>query len=350
MVQINFARKEVNCKIVYYGCGLSGKTTNLEVVHEKAPGNRKGELTSIATEGDRTLFFDFMPLDLGKVGGMSTKFQLYTVPGQVYYNATRKLVLQGADGVVFVADSQRDKLEENIESLKNLEENLRENGLDIRKLPLVIQYNKRDLPDVMDAAELDRAINLYNSPTFDAVAITGEGVFPTLKKLSAMVLSKLNKEYGVGGRDAGQKGRAKPKPREAKKADSGEIVSEGRGAEVARPRRQSALETATSAAPGTAVETKKAPPRRSARPERKVSEREPRRSAPPRRERERERERDPFRAAPRRRMSEQSPHASASKGRGNTMYYVIYAVLAVVVAGLVYLLLSGKLNEWIANL
>ena len=141
MVQINFAKREINCKLVYYGPGLSGKTTNLEVVHKKAPASKKGELTSIATEGDRTLFFDYMPLELGKVGGMNTKFQLYTVPGQVYYNATRKLVLQGADGVVFVADSQRDKLEENIESFTNLEENLREQGLDPKTIPMVLQWS-----------------------------------------------------------------------------------------------------------------------------------------------------------------------------------------------------------------
>ena len=197
MVQINFAKREINCKLVYYGPGLSGKTTNLEVVHKKAPASKKGELTSIATEGDRTLFFDYMPLELGKVGGMNTKFQLYTVPGQVYYNATRKLVLQGADGVVFVADSQTDKLEENIESFQNLEENLREQGLDPRTIPMVLQWNKRDLPGVMTVEELDKAINKYNAPTFEAVAVTGEGVFPTLKKLAQMVLEKLNKEYGL---------------------------------------------------------------------------------------------------------------------------------------------------------
>lgn len=197
MVQINFAKREINCKLVYYGPGLSGKTTNLEVVHKKAPASKKGELTSIATEGDRTLFFDYMPLELGKVGGMNTKFQLYTVPGQVYYNATRKLVLQGADGVVFVADSQGDKLEENIESFQNLEENLREQGLDPKTIPMVLQWNKRDLPGVMTVDELDKAINKYNAPTFEAVAVTGEGVFPTLKKLAQMVLEKLNKEYGL---------------------------------------------------------------------------------------------------------------------------------------------------------
>lgn len=197
MVQINFAKREINCKLVYYGPGLSGKTTNLEVVHKKAPASKKGELTSIATEGDRTLFFDYMPLELGKVGGMNTKFQLYTVPGQVYYNATRKLVLQGADGVVFVADSQPEKIEENIESFQNLEDNLKEQGLKLSELPLVVQWNKRDLPNAVPTDQLSAQVNKYNSPTFEAVAVTGEGVFPTLKKLAQMVLEKLNREYGL---------------------------------------------------------------------------------------------------------------------------------------------------------
>src|SRR5262245_43480689 len=196
MVQINFALKEVNCKIVYYGPGLSGKTTNLEVVHAKAPSTHVGELTSIATEGDRTLFFDFLPLNLGQVAGMNTKFQIYTVPGQVYYNSTRKLVLQGADGIVFVADSRRGKMDENLESLANLEENLREYGMDIRTLPFVLQDNKRDLPDVYTIEELQEKLNKHNVPYFEAVAVSGEGVFPTLKKLSSMVLESLNRQQG----------------------------------------------------------------------------------------------------------------------------------------------------------
>jgi signal recognition particle receptor subunit beta len=203
MVQINFAKREINCKLVYYGPGLSGKTTNLEVVHKKAPASKKGELTSIATEGDRTLFFDYMPLELGKVGGMNTKFQLYTVPGQVYYNATRKLVLQGADGVVFVADSQPDKMDENLESFANLEENLREQGLDPKTIPMVLQWNKRDLPNVLPCEELDKRMNKYGAPTFEAVAVTGDGVFPTLKKLAQIVLEKLNREYGLQNDSAG---------------------------------------------------------------------------------------------------------------------------------------------------
>ena len=196
MVQINFALKEVNCKIVYYGPGLSGKTTNLEVIHSKAPTTNVGELTSIATEGDRTLFFDFLPLNLGSVAGMQTKFQIYTVPGQVYYNSTRKLVLQGADGIVFVADSRRGKMDENLESFSNLLENLEEYSMDVKTLPLVLQYNKRDLPDVYTVEEMDEKLNSYKVPHFEAVAVTGEGVFPTLKKLSAMVLENLNRQQG----------------------------------------------------------------------------------------------------------------------------------------------------------
>jgi hypothetical protein len=193
MVQINFALKEVNCKIVYYGPGMSGKTTNLEIVHLKAPETHKGELTSIATEGDRTLFFDFMPLDLGTIAGMRTKFQLYTVPGQVYYNSTRKLVLQGVDGVIFVADSQAEKMEENLESLENLRTNLAEYGKKLEEIPIVIQYNKRDLPGALPVEKLNEKMNPLGLPYFEAVATTGEGVFPTLKALSAMVLESLSK-------------------------------------------------------------------------------------------------------------------------------------------------------------
>ena len=195
MVQINFALREVNCKIVYYGPGMSGKTTNLEIVHKKAPEANKGELTSIATEGDRTLFFDFMPLDLGTIAGMRTRFQLYTVPGQVYYNSTRKLVLQGVDGIVFVADSSESKMEENLESLENLKNNLAEYGKDIKEIPLVLQWNKRDLPDALSVEALNERMNHWGCPYFEAVAISGEGVFPTLKCLSGMVLETLNRDH-----------------------------------------------------------------------------------------------------------------------------------------------------------
>ncbi|RME04329.1 MAG: GTPase [Planctomycetota bacterium] len=210
MVQINFALREVNCKIVYYGPGMSGKTTNLEMVHQKAPPEATGELTSIATEGDRTLFFDFLPLDLGKVAGMTTKFQLYTVPGQQFYNSTRKLVLQGADGVIFVADSKKGKMEENIESLRNLQENLAEYKLDIRSIPLVMQWNKRDLPEVIPVELMEEKLNPMRVPSFEAVAFKGDGVFPTLKKLSTMVLETLNKKHGGGRRSMAPSGPPRP--------------------------------------------------------------------------------------------------------------------------------------------
>ena len=196
MVQINFASREVNCKIVYYGPGRCGKTTNLQVVHQKAPPNSKGDLVSIATETDRTLYFDFLPLDLGTVAGMRTKFQLYTVPGQVFYDATRKLVLQGCDGVVFVADSNPDIMPENIESLDNLAKNLRENGLDIDEIPLVLQLNKRDLPNALPATDMIAKLNRGNWPSVEAVAINGDGVFQTLKAISQQVIKRLNREYG----------------------------------------------------------------------------------------------------------------------------------------------------------
>jgi signal recognition particle receptor subunit beta len=202
MVQINFAQKNVSAKIVYYGPGMSGKTTNLEVVHQRAPDQNKGELTSISTDGDRTLFFDFKPLDLGTVAGMRTCFQIYTVPGQVYYNSTRKLVLQGVDGVVFVADSGAGMLQENLDSLKNLEENLNEYGKSLSTLPHVIQFNKRDLPDAMPVDQLNAHLNPYGAPCFEAVANTGQGVFPTLKALAARVLETIH--AGSGGSSRSQ--------------------------------------------------------------------------------------------------------------------------------------------------
>jgi hypothetical protein len=198
MVQFNFARREVSCKLVYYGPGMSGKTTNIEMIHQQAPDAMKGQLTSIATEGDRTLFFDFLPLDLGEIAGMRTKFQLYTVPGQVYYNSTRKLVLQGADGVAFIADSNPAKRQENVDSLKNLEENLREYGVELKSFAHVIQYNKRDVPGAMTVDEMEKEVNLYGVPSNEAVAFKGEGVMPTLKLLAKLVLDRLNEEFAAG--------------------------------------------------------------------------------------------------------------------------------------------------------
>ncbi|MFT5287993.1 MAG: signal recognition particle receptor subunit beta [Planctomycetota bacterium] len=199
MVQINFAQKTVNVKVVYYGPGMSGKTTNLEVVHQRAPDTNRGDLTSISTDGDRTLFFDYMPLSLGTVAGMKTCFQIYTVPGQVYYNSTRKLVLQGVDGIIFVADSASSMIDQNLEALRNLEENLNEYGKSLATLPHVVQWNKRDLPDAMAPEELSKLMNPHGAPAFEAVANTGEGVFPTLKALAALVLKNIMKETTGGG-------------------------------------------------------------------------------------------------------------------------------------------------------
>ncbi len=190
MVSINYSSREVCCKIVYYGPGLSGKTTNLLYVHSKVPSDTRGKMISLATEADRTLYFDFLPINIGTINGFASKFQLYTVPGQVYYNATRKLVLRGVDGVVFVADSQPDKMEENIESLVNLEENLVEYGYDIDDLPMVIQYNKRDLPGVLSVEDLNTRLNVRGLPHFEASATVGNGVFDTLKLIIKLVLEK----------------------------------------------------------------------------------------------------------------------------------------------------------------
>ena len=194
MSLVNFTTREITCKIVYYGPGRSGKTTNLHYIYGAVPEDRKGRMVSLATQTDRTLFFDFLPLDLGSISGFTTKFQLYTVPGQVYYNATRKLVLQGADGVVFVADSQVRQLDENIESLQNLHQNVLEHGMDLRGLPMILQYNKQDLPAelILSQAELDDALNFRGVPSFTADALHGTGVFETLKAVSAEVLRKLS--------------------------------------------------------------------------------------------------------------------------------------------------------------
>ncbi len=191
---VNYATREITCKIVYYGAGRSGKTTNLQYIYAQVPPERKGNMVSLATQTDRTLFFDFLPLDLGNISGFTTRFQLYTVPGQVYYQTTRKLVLQGADGVVFVADSQARQLAENVESLQDLHLNLAEHGMDARHVPLVIQYNKRDLPPEMltGVDELQEALNFRGVPDFQADALHGPGVFETLRGISELVLKKLS--------------------------------------------------------------------------------------------------------------------------------------------------------------
>ncbi len=199
MPLVNYASREVTCKVVYYGPGRSGKTTNLQYVFEKVPSDRRGGMVSLATQGDRTLFFDFLPLDLGTVSGFAVRLQLYTVPGQSYYRATRKLVLHGADGVVFVADSQVRRLEENLESLRDLQENLLEQGVEPRGLPTVLQYNKQDLPAdlIMTPAALDEALNFRSVPSFEADALHGTGVFETLKGVSSLVLRRLAAESGA---------------------------------------------------------------------------------------------------------------------------------------------------------
>jgi len=223
MSMINYASREINCKLVYYGPGLGGKTTNLEYVYEKVAPSSEGKLISLATETERTLFFDFLPVDLGTIRGFRTRFHLYTVPGQVYYNASRKLILKGVDGVVFVADSQIERMEANVESMQNLYDNMTQHGYDLTRLPFVIQYNKRDLPNAAPVAALDAALNpgwpvedgdrqkltpdpyrpgeylvkevdgvwVERVPTFEAIAVRGEGVFDTLKAVSKLVLKSL---------------------------------------------------------------------------------------------------------------------------------------------------------------
>jgi len=201
MVLFNYATKEITAKIVYYGPGLCGKTTNLQFIYESLPSNHKSKMLSLSTKTDRTLFFDFLPLDLGKIRGMRTKLQLYTVPGQVYYNSTRQLVLKGADGVVFVADSQDYALDANLESMQNLEDNLKRQGLKIRELPIVIQYNKRDLPSAMPVVKLNTELNKLKAPHFESVATTGAGVEGTLNGVTQLVLTNLVKKYGLEGPD-----------------------------------------------------------------------------------------------------------------------------------------------------
>jgi mutual gliding-motility protein MglA len=190
---INYSSREINCKIVYYGPGLCGKTTNLQYIYQKTNPEAKGKMISLATETERTLFFDFLPLSLGEIRGFKTRFHLYTVPGQVFYDASRKLILKGVDGVVYVGDSQIERMEANIESLENLRQNLQEQGYDLDKLPYVVQYNKRDLPNAMSMAELEEALNPTKVPVFEAVAPKGVGVFDTLKAVAKLVLTELRK-------------------------------------------------------------------------------------------------------------------------------------------------------------
>jgi mutual gliding-motility protein MglA len=192
MSMINYASREINCKLVYYGPGLGGKTTNLEYVYNKVAPDTRGKLISLATEQERTLFFDFLPVDLGSIRGFKTRFHLYTVPGQVYYNASRRLILKGVDGLVFVADSQAERMDANIAALENLYENLADYGYDPAQLPIVLQWNKRDLPSAVPVEELSRQLNPMGLPEYEGVAVSGVGVFDTLKAVSKLVLKSLS--------------------------------------------------------------------------------------------------------------------------------------------------------------
>ncbi|HEU0104705.1 MAG TPA: ADP-ribosylation factor-like protein [Vicinamibacteria bacterium] len=193
MTFINYASREINCKIVYYGPGLCGKTTNLQYIFDKTNPAAKGKLISLATETDRTLFFDFLPLELGTVRGFKTRFHLYTVPGQVFYDASRKLILKGVDGVIFVADSQVERMDANVEAIENLETNLKTQGYDLSAIPYVLQLNKRDLPNVASVDEMKKLLAKKNEPIFEAVAAKGPGVFETLKGVAKLVLADLTK-------------------------------------------------------------------------------------------------------------------------------------------------------------
>ncbi|MBT3983085.1 MAG: gliding-motility protein MglA [Bacteriovoracaceae bacterium] len=185
---VNYQTKEINCKIVYYGPGLGGKTTNIQHIYQQTSSDVKGKMVSLNTENERTLFFDFLPLDLGEIRGFRTRFHLYTVPGQVFYEASRKLILRGVDGIIFVADSQVERMEDNLDSFKSLEDNLVAQGYDLDKLPLVLQWNKRDLPNTSSIEDLQKRINKKDWPAFEAVATHGDGVFETLKMISKLVL------------------------------------------------------------------------------------------------------------------------------------------------------------------
>ncbi len=230
MVLVSYSGKEINAKIVFYGPGLSGKTSNLEFIYGSIPSNHRGKMVSMKTKTERTLFFDFLPLNLGELAGFKTRFLLYTVPGQVYYNATRKLVLKGVDAVVFVAESQRGKMDENIESFQNLKDNLKENGLSLDEIPYVLQYNKRDLPDLYSVEEMDRVLNTEGVPTFEAVATTGTGIFETFKAVSKLLLAKLSKEIGAavvghgGGTTAASRATVSPAGRPKSTAPPAEVI------------------------------------------------------------------------------------------------------------------------------
>jgi mutual gliding-motility protein MglA len=260
MASINYAAKEISVKIVYYGPGLSGKTTNLQVIHRKTPPTSRSDMVSLATETDRTLFFDFLPIDLGTIKGFATKFQLYTVPGQVYYNATRKLVLRGVDGLVFVADSAADKMQENMESFQNLEDNLAEYGYKRENIPIVLQYNKRDLPNALPVEEIDRIFNKYHCPWNEAIASKSKGVFESLKMIGKLVIDNLNRKYNtssvgspLGARAGGpltgaQQAQAQQRPAAAPQQQFQPMGGPGSGAPAPQARPQPPTQTGMQAA------------------------------------------------------------------------------------------------------
>lgn len=188
---VNYHTKEINCKIVYYGPGLGGKTTNIQHIYQKTATDNKSKMITLNTENERTLFFDFLPLELGEIRGFKTRFHLYTVPGQVFYEASRKLILRGVDGIVFVADSQIEKMEANLQSFESLKENLMEQGYDMKKIPMIMQWNKRDLPNISPVDELEKSLNIQDVPSFEASALKGDGVFESLKMISKLVLMNL---------------------------------------------------------------------------------------------------------------------------------------------------------------
>ncbi len=335
MVQINFAQKEIQCKIVYYGPGMSGKTTNLELVHGKVPSDSRGELTSIATTGERTLYFDYMPLDLGQIAGIRTKFQLYTVPGQIYYKSTRRLVLQGVDGIVFVADSSLAKLRENKESLADLEENLKEMGKTLSDVPIIIQYNKRDLPDAMPVEDLEKEINPLGFPHHEAIAPRGEGVFPTLKDLAGRVLESINK----GGLTS-SKPRPAPKSGGVAASPTQPTPAEARPAPTASPTPAAASRPAPAAAAATATATAtrtaaQAPARVDATPRTPAPAPRPT-AAPPAAQPTTTRVEAPASVA----MQDRVVKVRGLRGSGSSSKLPIILLLAGLIAGAVYFVLS----------
>jgi signal recognition particle receptor subunit beta len=265
MVVVSYSGREINAKIVYYGPGLSGKTTNLEKIYDSVPETNRGRMVSMKTQTDRTLFFDLLPLDLGDLQGMKTRLLLYTVPGQVYYNATRKLVLKGVDAVVFVADSAADKMAENRESLANLEMNLKAYGIDIKSLPWVLQLNKRDLPNAVPVADMVRELNRYNVPVYEAQAANGAGVFETLRGVSKLLLAKitkdvLEKDRGGMARSAGSK--AGTAPGAASDAPAAERVeTKGPGGKILKFLKRGKEESSAAPEPEPAPEPAPAPAR-----------------------------------------------------------------------------------------